>query len=136
MPTAVAEANEILNARIRDRTLWLCASTALPSDVDGTGFAEPVGGGYARLQLASGSGKWGAAAAGEIANAQVLSHAAASADWAPVVAWGLALSGTAGTADVRYWQRLAEPFDIDAGEQLSYPIGVLVLVGTTVGTPT
>lgn len=67
----------------RAATVYIALSTADPTD-DGTGLAEPSGGGYARVAYANGTGAWtDASAAGvtKLTNASDIVFPTATADW-------------------------------------------------------
>ena len=74
-------------------TIYVGLSTADPTD-DGTGLAEPSGGGYARVATAASD--WNAASGGALDNANAIEFAQATASWGTVTHFALFDAVTAG----------------------------------------
>lgn len=65
----------------RPATVYIGLSTSTPND-DGTNFTEPVGDGYARAAVTNNATEWPAASGGSKSNANDITFAKATADWA------------------------------------------------------
>ena len=76
-------------------TLYAGLSTADPLD-SGSGLAEPVGNGYARVAVANNATNWPAAAAGAKSNGTVVSFAAATGAWGTITHFVIFDAATAG----------------------------------------
>lgn len=105
-------------------TIWVGLSTADPTD-DGSGLAEPVGNGYARIETAASD--WAAWAAGEITNAAIIAFAAASGSWGTLSHVVLFDAKTAG--NVLGSGALTTPTAITTGQAPRFPIGDLHITG-------
>jgi len=67
-------------------TIWVGLSTADPGD-DGSGLAEPSGGGYARVRPADDSGRWLVSESGGVTTAEnkgAIEFAEATGDWGTI----------------------------------------------------
>lgn len=84
MPASTAQANKILEAQVGKtafgtQVAYVGLSSTTPS-IAGTGVTEPTGGAYARVTTSAAT--WGNASGGSITNAQAITFATATADWA------------------------------------------------------
>jgi len=68
--------------------LYIGLSTADPGD-DGAGLAEPVGNGYARVQVTNNLTQWPAAAGGSKNNANDITFPLASGSWGNITHFGI-----------------------------------------------
>lgn len=87
----------ILAARFRSGggSDWVGLSTTVPDD-DSTGATEPVGGGYARVELPRTTDSWQAPAGRQIVTADDVTWGEATDDWGVLLAWVLFDAETAG----------------------------------------
>jgi hypothetical protein len=65
----------------RPGTVYIGLSTTTPND-DGTNFTEPTGNGYARAAVTNNATEWPAASGGSKSNANDITFAQATGDWA------------------------------------------------------
>ncbi|MGC9309836.1 MAG: phage tail fiber protein [Candidatus Nanoarchaeia archaeon] len=107
--------------------LWIGLSTSDPSDDAGTGFTEPSGNGYARVQIPnqSGDGNWNAASGGSKTNASSFSFNEATGSWGTIVAFGIFDQSTSG--NLLLWGELTVDKTISSGNILRFPAGDLSL---------
>ena len=109
-------------------TWYLCLSTTTPAD-DGTNFTEPGVGGYQRL--ATSASDWAAAigsAPATKANSNPLIFTPSSGTQGLFTHFGLALTVTPGTADVKFFGALAVSVNVNAANlAVTFGVGDLVL---------
>lgn len=109
-------------------TWYLCLSTTTPAD-DGTNFTEPGIGGYQRIPTTASD--WDAATGSAPAtksNGNPLSFPLATGAQGTFTHFGLALSATPGTADIRYFGALGSSVAITlANQYVRFAAGALVL---------
>ncbi len=104
-------------------TVYVAVSSTTPTD-DGTGVTEPSGGGYARI--ATTAADWTTAARKATSNAQDLSFAQASADWAggANMTHGVLYDAATG-GNMLGFGALTTPKNVLSGDTLSIPAGSL-----------
>jgi hypothetical protein len=121
----------ILDARFGSGTpgsWWVGLSTSAtePAD-DGSGFTEPAGGGYARVEVPNDTGNWPAATLvggiGQKSHATAITFPAASADQGTMHYAGLFLAATGGT--YRYRVPIDTPKAVATGDTASFGAGAL-----------
>ena len=109
-------------------TWFICLSTTTPAD-DGTNLTEPASGGYARFGTTASD--WDPAtgsAPATKANGVPLSTIASTGAQGTFTHFGLALSSTPNTADVKFFGALASSVVIaNPNEIVQFAIGALVL---------
>lgn len=121
MPMSTTEAHTYLDA-LRGGALYCFLSTADPTP-DGSGIAEPVGNGYARVTMAA---KFPAASARALVNSVAVTFPAASGgDWGTLTHWGFASASSAGT--VKWYAPLDASRTVLDGDTFSFPIGDLTV---------
>jgi hypothetical protein len=108
-------------------TVYIALSRADPGE-SGAGVDEPAIGslGYARIQTVAAN--WGTAAAGAIANAQLLAYAEATGSWGVLTHW-IAYDAPTGGNPLFYgtidYQGTPTPKTISGGDTASFAIGAL-----------
>lgn len=118
--------NEVLNLSVGRTAAGLTGTHiglfyAAPTDTT-TGSELPIGtGGYARVAITSSFAT--APSAGSISNSAIIQFPTATADWNPVVAFGIFTAATAGTL-LRYGTVTKT---IQNGDTASFGIGALTL---------
>lgn len=106
-------------------TCYIGVSTADPLD-DGSGLAEPVGNGYARVTTAGGD--WDAASGGAVANAAAITFPQASGSWGTITHFAGFDAASAG--NMLFHGDLAASKAVGSGDTLSFAIGDLDLTMT------
>ena len=101
-------------------TLYAGLSTADPLD-SGSGLAEPVGNGYARVAVVNNATNWPAAAAGAKANGTVVTFAAATGAWGTITHFVIFDAAAAGNIIIS--GALVTPQAIVAGNTPSFAVG-------------
>lgn len=97
--------------------VYVALSTADPTD-DGTGIAEPVGDGYARVSTTNASTIWTAAAAGVVHNNGILTFASATAAWGTITHFALFDDPSAG--NMLFHEALTQSRTINNGDAPSF----------------
>lgn len=95
-------------------TPYIALYTIAPSDAGGG--TEVTGGSYAREDS---SGKWGAPAAGAVANNAEIAFTQATGDWGTVVAFSIMDAVTAG--NFLYWADLTASKTVNSGDTFKFP---------------
>lgn len=109
-------------------THWLGLSTTTPTS-DGAGVTEPVGNGYARVQVPNNTTNWPNAAGRQKSNGAAFTFPTATpAGWGTITHFVLfdSQTGTAAT-NVRAYGPLNAATVVAAGETRSFPIGSIVI---------
>jgi hypothetical protein len=101
---------------------YLLVSTADPTD-DESGLAEPSGGSYARVAIASDA--WNAASGGDKTNADAFEFPAATGDWGTLTYFAIADAETDGNLIVS--GALTASKAIDTGQTLSFPASSITI---------
>ena len=101
-------------------TIYVALSTADPLD-DGSGLAEPSGGGYARVQTAGTD--WNAASAGAIDNANAITFNEATSSWGIITHF--ALMGATSGGNMQVHGVLSESKSIGSGDTAEFAAGDL-----------
>lgn len=96
-------------------TIWVGASTADPLD-DASGLAEPVGGSYARVEVAAWS-----RAGNEVDNDAEIAFPEATGDWGTITHFALFDADVAG--NMLGHGSLTAPKVIDTGDTIKFPAG-------------
>jgi len=106
-------------------TVYIGLSTANPTN-DGSGLAEPVGNGYARV--ATTGSTWNAAATRSTSNASAITFPEATGSWGTLTHFALfdASSGD----NMLAWGQLTAPEAIDDGQIPRYSTGTLTIAYT------
>jgi hypothetical protein len=102
-------------------TAYLALYTVTPTDAGGG--TQVTGGSYARVATAGAD--WGAAASGQIANANDIVFPEATASWGTVVAFGIFDASTAG--NLIWWGPLTVQKTIDIGDTPRFVAGDIVI---------
>lgn len=109
-------------------TWYLGLSTAVPG-ADGSGFVEPSGGSYGRCTITNNATNWPAATVGGDGIVRKISGAKfifpnPTGTWGTVVAWGLFLATSGGTAE--WWALLDAPISPRSGNTpVEFDVGQL-----------
>ena len=108
-------------------TVYIALSRADPGE-SGAGVDEPTIGalGYTRIQTAAAN--WGTAAAGAIANGQLLSFAEATGSWGACTHWIAYDAATGGNP--LFYGELTVPKTITTGDTASFAVGALSITLT------
>lgn len=106
-------------------TIYIAVSTADP-DEDGSGVAEPVGNGYARVETAGAD--WNAAAAGALDNANAITFPEATGAWGTITHIALYDAGSGG--NFLGGGALTVSKSVSSGEILRFPAGNITITLT------
>jgi len=93
-------------------------STADPTD-DGSGFAEPSGNGYARVQTSASD--WNAASGGSLDNADDVNFEQATGNWGTITHFALFDAATGG--NMLAYGSLSQPKTIGASDTAQFEAG-------------
>lgn len=125
-----AEAHAILNAYFRAQaftfptSLWLLLSTTTIAD-DGSNITEPVGNGYARLQITANTVNWAAPSGRQVTNALDFRFPDATGSWGTIVDFAGMTTATLGTPKV--FGTLLNPVAIAAPQTPIFFSGTLIV---------
>lgn len=112
-------------------TWYLAAFLTLPAD-DGTGYAEPSGGSYARISLTNNATNFPVATTTsgvtEKANGVAFVHANPTGDWGLIIGWGLFTVSTVGSGVCQYSNLLDGSITVRSGQTpVQYDVGQWVI---------
>ena len=108
-------------------TAYIALSRADPGE-SGAGVDEPTIGSLGYARIATTAANWGTAAAGAIANAQILSYAEATGSWGACTHWIAYDAATGGNP--LFYGELTVPKTITTGDTASIAIGALSVTMT------
>jgi hypothetical protein len=103
-------------------TIHVALSTADPLD-DGSGLAEPVGNGYARVAVTNNATNWPAASGGAKANGTAITFPTATGSWGTLTHFALLDAGAGG--NLLGHGSLTASRVVDSGETAEFAIGDL-----------
>jgi len=98
--------------------IYVALSTADPTD-DGSGFAEPSGNGYARVQTSASD--WNAASGGSLDNADDVNFEQATGNWGTITHFALFDAATGG--NMLAYGSLSQPKTIGASDTAQFEAG-------------
>jgi hypothetical protein len=100
--------------------LYFALSTTTIND-DGTGMTEPVGGAYARVNMAANTTNFPAASGGAISNAVAITFPTATGSWGTVTYFAVMDASSGG--NMLGYAALTASKTIDSGDTPSFAIG-------------
>ena len=107
-------------------TMYMGLSTTTIQN-DGTGATEPsiTGTAYARVAITNNKTNWGTASAASLSNAVAVTFPESTASWGTITYVFLAAAGTAGVADIWYFEALSTPKTVQTATTVQFAIGAI-----------